>query len=85
MEGLLFMITKRVITVKMEHRERWDENSSGYTFIKSLALFINGLTSFSVKPLRISSFLGALFAIFGIPQSQRKPSFNFNDITGLNS
>ncbi len=64
-EGLVFSITKRVNVVMMEQRERGDDNRTGYTFIKSLALWSNGLTAFSVKPLRIASVSGLIFAIAG--------------------
>lgn len=65
LEGLIFRVTKNVKAVPMEQRERADENLSGFTLKKSLSLFINGLTAFSVKPLRISSLIGVLFALFG--------------------
>ncbi len=64
-EGLVFSITKRVNVVMMEQRERGDDNRTGYTFVKSLALWSNGLTAFSVKPLRIASVSGLIFAIAG--------------------
>lgn len=49
----------------MENRERADDQTSGFSFRKSLSLFVNGFTSFSVKPLRIATVLGFLFALFG--------------------
>lgn len=64
-EGLVFSITKRVNVVMMEQRERGDDNRTGYTFARSLALWSNGLTAFSVKPLRIASIAGLVFAIAG--------------------
>lgn len=64
-EGLVFSITRRVNVVMMEQRERGDDNRTGYTFAKSLALWSNGLTAFSVKPLRIASVAGLFFAIAG--------------------
>ena len=33
--------------------------------MKGLQAVMNGLTAFSIKPLRIASFLGALFAVIG--------------------
>lgn len=65
LEGLIFRVTKNVKAISMEQRDRADENLSGFTLKKSLSLFINGLTAFSVKPLRISSLIGILFALFG--------------------
>lgn len=64
-EGLIFRVTRRVKTVKMDERERGDENSSGFTLAKSFSLLMNGLTAFSVKPLRIASICGVLFAALG--------------------
>ncbi len=65
LEGLILRVTKRVISVAMEQRERADDNGTGFTFFKSLSLFSNGLTNFSVKPLRVSLITGVLFSIIG--------------------
>lgn len=65
LEGLIFRITNRVMTVQMEQRERADDNISGFTLRKSVSLILNGLTAFSVKPLRVASICGVVFAIFG--------------------
>ena len=63
--GLLLRATHRVKVVSMEERERADNNATGFTFKKSVSLFANALTAFSVKPLRIATILGVLFAIIG--------------------
>lgn len=65
LSGLFWRVTKRVIAVPMEGRERGDSQGTGFTFWKSLALFANGLTSFSVKPLRVASIMGFIFALSG--------------------
>lgn len=65
LEGLVFRVTKRVKTIKMEQRGRGDDNASGFTLKKSISLIVNGLTAFSVKPLRIASVCGVLFATIG--------------------
>lgn len=65
LEGLILRVTHNIKVITMEQRERGDENGTGFTFKKSFALFINGLTAFSVKPLRVASFLGFLFAAIG--------------------
>jgi undecaprenyl-phosphate 4-deoxy-4-formamido-L-arabinose transferase len=65
LEGLIFQVTNRVLTVKMEQRERSDDNGSGFTLKKSIALVLNGLTAFSVKPLRVASACGVAFSILG--------------------
>ena len=63
--GLLMKTTHRIKMIPMEERDRADEKETGFTLKKSLELFSNGLTAFSVKPLRIATFLGILFALIG--------------------
>ena len=65
LEGLMLRTTRNIATVTIEERDRGDDRSTGYTFIKSLQLMINGLTAFSVKPLRIATFMGLLFSVIG--------------------
>ncbi len=64
MSGLLLRATKKVTNVEVNHRERV-EGSSGYSLKKLLLLWINGFTSFSVKPLRFATFLGFITAVAG--------------------
>lgn len=65
LEGLMLRITRRISVVMMEERKRGDDRPTGFTFGKSLALWLNGFTAFSVKPLRMASFLGFVLSIFG--------------------
>lgn len=65
LEGLIIRTTRRIVTVPMKQRNRLDDNKSGFTLAKGVSLFINGFTSFSVKPLRIASVIGLLFAVVG--------------------
>lgn len=62
--GLVLRTTKNISSVPVNHRER-ESGKSGYNFIKLLALWMNGFTAFSVKPLRISSFIGIFTATVG--------------------
>ena len=62
--GLLLRVTRNMVSVPVKHRERVD-GRSGYTFIKLLALWMNGFTAFSVKPLRFASFCGCGCAVLG--------------------
>ena len=62
--GLLLRTTTDIINVELEQRERF-EGESTFTFFKMLKMWINGLTAFSIKPLRISSFIGLISAIAG--------------------
>ena len=64
-EGLILRATRRIGTVPVTHRAR-EEGESGYTLIKLFSLWMNGFTSFSVKPLRIATYCGALAALAGL-------------------
>lgn len=70
--GLVLRSTKKIANVPVNHRER-EIGRSGYTLGKLLGLWMNGFTAFSVKPLRIAtwigiscSFLGFLYGIFTV-------------------
>ena len=65
LQPLIVQTTHDIAMVSMEERERTDNKASGFTFIKSFKLMINGFTNFSVKPLRVASFLGMVVAIIG--------------------
>ena len=62
--GLVLRSTKRICNVPVSHRAR-EEGRSGYTLSKLLGLWMNGFTSFSVKPLRIATYSGAFIALIG--------------------
>ncbi|MCR5670083.1 MAG: glycosyltransferase family 2 protein [Butyrivibrio sp.] len=62
--GLVLRTTKNIVNVDVNHRKR-EVGESGYTFGKLLALWINGFTAFSIKPLRIATLSGSFFAILG--------------------
>lgn len=62
--GLLLRASGKIINVPVAHRPR-KVGESNYTFRKLLCLWVNGFTAFSVKPLRMATFLGILFAGFG--------------------
>lgn len=68
-DGLFLRTTGRIANVPMEERERQIGNT-GYTFRKSLNLWLNGFTAFSVLPLRMAILLGLMFSgvgfLFGI-------------------
>lgn len=63
--GLFLQASRNWGTVKLERSNRL-QGKSGYSITKLLALWINGFTAFSVKPLRLASGLGALFAVIGL-------------------
>ena len=62
--GLVLRTTRNIVNVDVTHRAR-TVGSSGYTFSKLMALWINGFTAFSIKPLRIGTMMGGLIACFG--------------------
>jgi undecaprenyl-phosphate 4-deoxy-4-formamido-L-arabinose transferase len=63
--GLVLRSTKSIVNVDIDHRDRM-EGSSGYTLKKLLGLWFNGFTAFSVKPLRIATFIGGFSAVVGL-------------------
>lgn len=62
--GLILRTTSDIVNVEMEQRERFAGDST-FTFFKMLGMWINGLTAFSIKPLRISSLIGSICAVAG--------------------
>lgn len=62
--GLVLRSTKNVANVMVTHRARLEGNS-GYSIGKLLALWFNGFTAFSVKPLRVATIAGCICAVSG--------------------
>ena len=62
--GLMMRTTQNVCNVEVSHRERL-EGKSGYSFKRLLGLWLNGFTSFSVKPLRMFTVVGAITSLIG--------------------
>ena len=62
--GLMLRATQTACNVNVTHRERLS-GKSGYNLKKMIELWLNGFTSFSVKPLRIMSVIGIIVAILG--------------------
>lgn len=62
--GLILRTTNKIANVPMEERKRL-EGTGGYTLRKSLKLWINGFTAFSILPLRIAIYLGLFFSVIG--------------------
>ena len=65
LSGLMLRSTKNVVNVEMEERER-TIGVGHYSFRKSFALWMNSFTAFSVKPLRLATGIGVLWAILGV-------------------
>jgi undecaprenyl-phosphate 4-deoxy-4-formamido-L-arabinose transferase len=64
-DGLALRSTSEYINVDIVHKERVAGNS-GYSIAKLMGLWMNGLTSFSVKPLRIATFSGFCISLIGL-------------------
>ncbi len=63
--GLVLRSVGKIANVPIDHRDRM-EGASGYTLKKLLNLWLNGFTAFSVKPLRIATFIGGVSAVAGL-------------------
>ena len=62
--GLVLRTTKNICNVSVNHRAR-EVGESGYSFKKLINLWMNGFTSFSVKPLRMATYAGLAVVLFG--------------------
>lgn len=65
MAGLILRTTKNIGNVEMVQEERMS-GSSGYSLRKLLKLWVNGFTTFSIKPLRFFVKVGFVVSIIGI-------------------
>lgn len=63
--GLVIRATHNIGVVEVEQLDR-QTGQSGYSLKKLLALWVNGLTAFSIIPLRIASYIGAICAAAGM-------------------
>lgn len=64
-DGLILRTSSNYTSQLVQHDPR-AEGKSGYTLRKLLHLWLNMFTNFSVLPLRIASFAGFIFALFGL-------------------
>ena len=62
--GLLFQSVSTYCNVPVRHRPRL-RGHSGYTLKKLISLWTNGVTAFSIKPLRFANYLGWITAVAG--------------------
>ena len=63
-DGLMLRSAGKIINLPVEHRER-TVGQSGYSMRKLLGLWLNGFTAFSIKPLRLATAMGGIFAAGG--------------------
>ena len=64
MSGLFLRVTKNIGNIEVEQGKRI-AGESGYTFKKLVSLWVNGFTTFSIKPLRAATMLGMIIAVVG--------------------
>lgn len=62
--GLLLQSVSKSANVKVKHRSRM-EGKSGYSIRKLISLWTNGVTAFSIKPLRFATYLGWSISVGG--------------------
>ena len=62
--GYLLQVTRKIVDVEISHRERI-AGTSNYSLRKLFRLWIQGMTNFSIVPLRLSSIIGMLSAVLG--------------------
>lgn len=65
LRGIIPTIGFKSCNLYYKRNERF-AGTSKYPFFKMLSFAINGITSFSIKPLRILTFLGIILCIFSI-------------------
>lgn len=63
-DGLILSVTRRIASVDVNHYGRY-AGGSGYSFGKSLSLWLKMATNFSIAPLRLTSLLGIFFSVIG--------------------
>lgn len=63
-DGLILQSTGNIATIEATHHPRQD-GRSGYSLRKSISLWLQMATSFSVAPLRLATVVGLVFSLFG--------------------
>jgi undecaprenyl-phosphate 4-deoxy-4-formamido-L-arabinose transferase len=63
-DGIIFLITNNITQIDAKHYDRFS-GTSNYTLLESIKVFMKLATGFSVFPLRVASFVGALTSVFG--------------------
>jgi glycosyltransferase involved in cell wall biosynthesis len=63
-DGLVMQVTQRIDSIEVRHLPR-AEGRSNYTLRRLVRLWLNLATSFSLAPLRLAIFAGAVIALIG--------------------
>ena len=64
-DGLILRTTNNIGKIQVHHQER-NVGKSGYTITKLVSLWLNMFTNFSILPLRVSIYIGFIFAFLGL-------------------
>lgn len=64
LDGLILNVTRNIATVDVDHHDRY-AGDSGYSFRKSVSLWLKMATNFSIVPLRLTSVVGICFSCLG--------------------
>jgi glycosyltransferase involved in cell wall biosynthesis len=64
-DGLIMQVTRRIDSIEVRHFPRM-EGRSNYTLTRLVRLWLNLATSFSLVPLRLAIFAGAVMAALGV-------------------
>jgi glycosyltransferase involved in cell wall biosynthesis len=64
-DGLIYRATRKIGQIPVEHRAS-DSGPSRYTFRKLVGLWLNMFLNFSIKPLRLSVYVGLLASFLSI-------------------
>lgn len=63
--GVFLSVSSNMTNVICKQRNRLS-GVSNYSFLKLVTVWLNGLTAFSIAPLRIASFTGGIIALIGV-------------------
>lgn len=63
-DGLILWVTDNIIQIDIEHHKRF-KGESNFNLSRSISVFLKNVTTFSVTPLRIASFIGFICSIVG--------------------
>jgi glycosyltransferase involved in cell wall biosynthesis len=65
-DGLILQVTDAIGKIQAQHDKRPGGERSSYTLRKLIHLWLNLFVNFSILPLRIATFFGFLFSLFGL-------------------
>jgi undecaprenyl-phosphate 4-deoxy-4-formamido-L-arabinose transferase len=65
-DGLLLKSSQRIVGFKTAGLRKRQNGKSGYKLRKRISLWMDGVTGFSIVPLKLASLLGGLLAFFGL-------------------